>query len=402
MSDRVSLFVLTSCAALTRVVAAIVLGDRFHFVDETIYLDAARHLLAGEGYGAGYANVPGQPLLLAALAAPFPASLLAVRVLHALVVGVAGSLVLHALGSRTVGASATRVALAFYALDPLLVVAGGLLYPDAGAAVVLAAALLAGVVAARSDRLGASAASGALVGVAVLLRPVAAAVGPVLAVWIVTAGHRTITRRASHAAVVALACTMLVAPWLLANVRSEGAAVPASMRGMQHAPVAQEDLERNGLATSLARAAWRNPLPLARHVVRELAHFWELSPTRLSTDVPERRAAMHAADPRLPAETAFPPTVRDTVSTVASGVELGLGLVGIAVGWRRQRRIVALLAGTALVYGLGYALFIAKLRYRIGIVPEVLLLAGLGLVAIVPALGACTDADQSGARRPSA
>ena len=294
MSQRRWLVALTGVAALARVAAALALGDQLHFVDEAIYLDAARHLLAGEGYGPGYANVPGQPVLLAALAFAFPTHVACVRVAHALLVGVVGMLLLNALGVRTVGLRATRVALVLYAVDPLLVVAGGLLYPDASAAVVLAGALVAAVVAARADGVGASAASGMLLGVTVLLRPVAAVLPALVGAWVALAVRRPLPRKLAHAAAVVLACAVVVAPWLLSNLHASGAALPVSMRGLQHAPVPADEITRDGLAASLTRKAWDDPLPLATHVATELAHFWELRPTRLSTDLPERRATMHA------------------------------------------------------------------------------------------------------------
>lgn len=401
-SDR-TVVVLAAIAALARVVAAIALGDRLHFIDEAIYLDAARHLLAGDGYGAGYANVPGQPLLLAVLAAPWPTSIALVRVAHAFLVGSLGVLLLHALGVRTVGRTATRAALVLYAVDPLLVVAGGLLYPEAAAAVILAGALLATVVATRTDRLASSATSGVLLGAVVLLRPVALVLGPLLIAWLVAFGPRAGARRAAHGLVIALACTAVVAPWLLGNLRTEGAALPSTFRGMEHAPVAADDIARDGLATSIVRKAWIDPLALASHAATELAHFWELYPTRLATDVADHRATMHAADPRLPTDSSFRPGLRDTVSMIASGIELTLALAGMVLGWRRHRVAVALLAGAALAYGLGYALFVAKLRYRITVLPEVFLLAGLAVAALRRAtIATADDSAQVGARSPSA
>ena len=79
-------------AIATRLVAALALGGKLYFADEAVYLDAARRLLAGEGYAAAYANVPAYPVILAALAAPWPASVLLVRCAQALVAGAGAAL----------------------------------------------------------------------------------------------------------------------------------------------------------------------------------------------------------------------------------------------------------------------------------------------------------------------
>jgi hypothetical protein len=90
---------------------------------------------------------------------------------------------------------------------------------------------------------------------------------------------------------------------------------------------------------------------------------------------------MHGLDARLPTEFSFPPSLRDVVSAVSFGVEMVLALAGLVIGWRSRRTAIVLFAGVALVYGLGYALFVAKLRYRIVVLPGIFLLAGIGAAA---------------------
>jgi 4-amino-4-deoxy-L-arabinose transferase-like glycosyltransferase len=395
---------LVALAAVTRVIAALHLGDRFHFIDETIYVDAARALLAHGDYGAAYANVPAQPVFLALLAAPWPSSVLLLRCAHAIAVGVLGAVAVHALGLRVLGAGAASVALVLWALDPLVVVAGGLLYPDAIAAVVLAAALLALVVAAQEDRVPASVLAGVLLGLTVLFRPVAAVLLPVFALWAGLVLRASPRRRLRHVLAIVLACGCAVMPWVATNLVREGRVVPAGMAGLQSAPVARGEVRRDGLASSLGRAFWHEPARMLARVERELVHFWELYPTRLNTDVPERRASLHRADPRLPQEASFSPGLRDTVSALTFGTELALALVGIAIGWRSRRAGVVLLVAVAFVYGLGYAIFLAKLRYRIVVLPGVFLLAGAAASALLDRLRARQGARVIGvgARRPAA
>ncbi len=378
---------LVALAAITRLAAALVLGDRLHFIDEAIYVDAARELLAGHGFGAAYTNVPAQPVFLAVLAAPWPSALGLLRCAHALVTGVLGATILHVLGTRAFGSAAAGAALVLYALDPLIVVAGALLYPEAIAAVVLTTALAAAVIAAQEDSLVASAAAGIAIGVAILFRPVATVVTVFVALWVGATVAGAPGRRLRHAVAVLAACGVAVSPWVAHNLAHDGQVVPAGMAGLQNAPVTRKAIGQQGLAASIAQEALHDPGRMIQRVGREFIAFWELYPTRLQTDSAELREDMHHDDPRLPADSAFPSSLRDPVSAVSFGSELALGLAGLVVGLRRRTAATLLLAGVAVLYGLGFALFLAKLRYRIVVLPGVFVLAGMGATALVETMG---------------
>jgi hypothetical protein len=72
-------------ALVPRTVAALALGNSFHFADEAGYADAARRLLSGEGFGDSYRGVPGYPALLALLGAPAPSAVVWLRLAQAVV-----------------------------------------------------------------------------------------------------------------------------------------------------------------------------------------------------------------------------------------------------------------------------------------------------------------------------
>src|SRR5688500_12566796 len=80
-------------AVLARVVAALVVGGSFKFADEAAYVDTARRLSGGEGFGVEYVRVPAYPVFLAALSLGLPAGLGFVRVAQAAVVGLGAVLV---------------------------------------------------------------------------------------------------------------------------------------------------------------------------------------------------------------------------------------------------------------------------------------------------------------------
>ena len=379
MKQRLALVAL---AALLRVAAAIALGDGFHFEDETDYVDAADRLRAGTGFGAAYARAPGLPLILAPLRAIAPTSLRTVRVLHALLAA-GGTALVVSIGTRLLGRGAALTAGLLYAIDPLMVVAAGLLYPEALAAVVLLGALWFALAAVRNDRTILAIAAGVGLGVLALLRPVGLVLVPALAAWMACTVHTSAGRRVSQAAALVVGCLLALAPWTYRNHQVHGGFVPIATAGINVAPVEQERVQAQGLSVALVWDAWERPLPFLRHFSYELGHFFELYPQRLATDNPVIRAEIHGHDVRQPLTPIAPHDFRNVVSILTFGPELLLAMIGIGIGVRDRGRSVLLLAGGTLCYGFGYALFMGKLRYRIPVLPLIFLLAAHGLVQLV-------------------
>lgn len=379
-----TLLIVVVVAVAARLAAALVLGSAFYFADEGIYLDASQRLLTGDGFRPEYTNVPGYPTLLAALGAWMPHTLLAMRCAQALAAGAGGALLVllahHALG---VGAA---IAGLLYACDPLLVMAGALLFPEALAAVVLIATLLAIWTAATANRIFPAVLAGLLLGLLVLCRPVAFVLLPVLAAWLLAYAGGPLRRRALQALTLTACCGVALAPWALRNAELHGTVFPASTPGLQDAPVSRTTIAGEGLAGSLLRQTQQRPLALVQRVLAELPHFWELYPTRLATDNPAEREKLRRLDPRLSATPILPSGPRDWVSALAFGGELALAVPGLVIGWRRHRAATVLLLGVMLAYSLGYSVFVAKLRYRITVVPCLLLFAGLGATTLAGAL----------------
>jgi 4-amino-4-deoxy-L-arabinose transferase-like glycosyltransferase len=365
-----------------RLGAAITLGDGFHFDDEAVYLDAAGRLTAGAGFGDGYRGVPAYPVVLAALQSVAPAGVLGVRLAQAVVTAAGGVLVLVLAGTLC-GRRAALAAGLLYALDPLLVVSGALLYPEAVAAVLLSAVVLAVIHAAGRDHPGWAGMVGVALGALALLRPVTLVFVPVVAVWLAVMAAESGRRRVLHALLVVAGCGVALAPWTYRNYRVHGAVTPVARAGTHTAPVPRAAVQAHGLTGALLHEAVRHPRSFAAHIGREFLHFWEFYPQRLTTDNPMRRAEIHGRDPRLPVAPSFPPTLRDRVSAVASVAEIGLALFGLGILWRRRRADAVLLVALLLALGLGYAAFIGKIRYRIPVVPLLLVLAGAGLARLV-------------------
>jgi 4-amino-4-deoxy-L-arabinose transferase-like glycosyltransferase len=374
-------------AVLARVVAALVIGGSFKFADEAVYVDTARRLSGGEGFGVEYLRVPGYPVFLAALSLGFPVGLVFLRGGQAAVVGLGAALVFE-LGDRIFGRRAALAAGLIYALDPLLVIAAGLLYPESVAALILLPAVLLAMDAAERDRPMRSAGAGLLLGVLALLRPTALILLPVVAIWTALTVRARGARWLVHVGALGIAFLLALAPWTVRNLRVHGQLVPVATAGTHTAPVGQEVVAREGLVRSLAGWAWDNPGGFIARGGRQFLQFWELSPSTMSSDDPAVRLALHRRDQRLPVEPVFSRRLRDLVSAVSFGAELLLALVGLVlVGRTRWHRAMLPLA-VILAFALAHALFVATLRYRITVLPLVFLFAGVGAESVFSLLGA--------------
>jgi hypothetical protein len=387
VTDRVLVVTLLAVGLVARVSVALATGNSFQFPDEAEYTDAAYRLIAGGGFGADYARVPAYPVFLAALVGPMPASVLLVRVIQA-VVTTFGAGVLYALASLAIGRGPAFAAVLFYIFDPLLVVAGGLLYPEAIAAVLMTAVALVAILAAREDQLGLTALSGLLLGVLVQLRPVALTLVPVLTVWISASTPGQRSSRLLHAGVVILVCLLSLLPWTYRNYRVHGRLMPITTVGTGSTVASNPEVARRGLTAAIVQKAWTDPGGFAVRVGREFVHFWEFYPTRLASDDPRRRTYMKVREPRLSAAPMFDQGLRDTLSAISFACEIILAMLGVTLAWKTHRRETVLMVMLILAFALGYTMFVAKLRYRIPVLPLLFVFAGVGAHALWEAIRA--------------
>ena len=368
-------------ALLARIGAVLAIGTGLHFADEAIYVDTAHRLSSGGGFGTEYSQVPAYPVFLALLSFGLPTGTTFLRVAQATVAAL-GSVLVFTLADRLFGRRAAIASALVYALDPLLVIASGLLYPEAIAALLVPLIVLATLDGSERDQLGRSALAGGLLGILTLLRPVALVLVPIVAAWATLAVTTTMTRRVTHLGLFAFAFALVLAPWAARNlaVRGQLTAVPA--QGTDIAPVGPAEVSRDGLIVSVARWGWKNPEALLTRVMGQFLDFWELAPTRMATDNPMRREEFHRQDPRLEVQPLFSRRLRDLVSAGSFSLELCLALLGIIVAARTRRHEAVFLVALILAFAAGYALFVAKLRYRIPILPLLFLFTGAGTAAV--------------------
>jgi hypothetical protein len=366
-------------ALIGRVGAALTVGSHFHFPDEAIYVDTARQLAGGSGFGK-YAGPPAYPVLLALLSFGAPTSVLLLRLAQG-ALGALGSVFIFALADRVFGRPTAFVAGLCYALDPLLVITSGLLYPETAAAVLVPLIMLMALDASHHDALARSGLAGALLAVMAMLRPVALILPPMVGVWIALTVVARPARRMAHLGALALVFALVLAPWVTRNLVVHRRVLPVSVQVRQTSPVSRAEVAREGLAPAIARWAWNDPEALVSRVTRQFVQFWELAPTRMVTDNHARRVELNRKDPRLEVRPLFSRDLRNLVSTASFSLELLLAFVGVIVAARARGRQTILFAGVILAYALGYALFVTKLRYRIPVLPLLFLFTGAGAAA---------------------
>jgi len=368
-------------ALVARIWAALAIGGGYHFADEAIYVDTARRLSEGAGFGVEYPLVPGYPVFLTLLSLGLPTSLTFLRAGQAAVAAL-GTVFVFRLADRMFGRRTAIAAGLVYALDPLLVISSGLLYPEAVAALLVPLVVLTALESAERDALARSAIAGALLGILALLRPVALVLPPVVASWIGVTVTARPKRRVAHIAALGLGFLLVLAPWTARNLWTHARLVPVATAGSRMAPGGQDEVARRGLLGSLAYWAWSDPEDFASQVTRRFVQFWELTPTRLVTDDPVKREELHRRDPRLEVQALFSRSLRDRVSAISFALELSLALVGLVVVARTRWRQTLLAVVVIIAYAAGYALFVAKLRYRIPILPLLFLFTGAGVAAV--------------------
>ncbi len=380
--------ILLSIAVITRVAAAIVMGSEFHFADETHYVDAARSILSGDGFGQNYNRVPVFPVLLAGLLAVLPEPLVALRIAHAAVAGIIALVTLR-LGERLFGYPAAAVAAVLVALDPLMVISSALFYPEAITAVAVVALVALCLKATARDSLTTTATAGFLIGLMVQLRQVALFFLPVVVVWLFLRIPAPKLRRATtHAAALGAACLLALAPWSLRNLAVQGSVSPVAMGGARHTIAESRSGEPRNPLSAIIESLVHDTKAQISHTSKRFVQFWELYPTRLATDYPKERAKMHEQDTRLPENASFPRRLRNTVSAVSFGSELLLALIGVGFALRIRRAETLLLLATILSFAFGYALLVSKMRYRIPILPLVFLFSGVGATEVFAAVSA--------------
>jgi len=188
------------------------------FPDGREYVEVARSLLAGHGFGLQTLRPPGYPVFIAAVWSITGESLLALRVAEALL-GTLTAVLVGVFGARWFGRRAGLLAMAIATLHPVLAFLPATQYSENLIVLVcvLAYGCMLGALADARAGLGRWMAGGALLGLAALIRPNAVILAPGIllgATWpMARAGRRWLL----PAVTVAAALALTLSPWLIRN-----------------------------------------------------------------------------------------------------------------------------------------------------------------------------------------
>jgi hypothetical protein len=197
--------------------------------DSISYFLPAWDLLNGLGFDLSIRRTPVYPAFLTGAMALFGEDLLAVAFAQHLL-GIASAVLVYLLGRVTVGRTAGLLAAVVTALNGALIISEHYLMPEAVLGFLLLLTFLVFIRALRSGRGRAFFASGVLLGLAVLGKPVAQALIPVLPL-VVAVSYGSVRRAARPTLLVAVGLLAVLGPWMARNAMVHGSMTTAGALG---------------------------------------------------------------------------------------------------------------------------------------------------------------------------
>jgi len=382
-SWRSALIALFLFAALVRVIFVMSLQPGFYFWDSVKYDRAAVHLINDGNFGSDYDRSPAYPLFLAGIYLVLGKSILAVRLVEALLGGLIAVLI-AVIGKKTLGLASGLAAGAIWALYPLAVFLAGLVYPETLITVLLAGAvalLLSTLGEARVARPVPMLLAGLLLMLATMAKPVVAATFLGICAWLVIWRGRRSLRPVGL--LVAGFCLPL-AIWAGISSHYFGKVIvsdPRTVSFIDKAGSSNMEEVRKGRI----RRALEDPTGFVLHFASEFAHFWQIYPERVVMSDQALRDKFHQRDSRVVRKTVFSSgnSLTDWVAILSIGPVFLLALGGMVFMVRnRMWSELSLLLVLILSFAVAYSFFFTQIRYRIPVEPYIILLAGHGLVVV--------------------
>lgn len=197
--------------------------------DSIGYFLPAWDWLNGYGFDLSIRRTPVYPAFLVGAMALFGEDLLAVTFAQHLL-GIGSAVLVYVLGRQTVGRAAGLVAALVTALNGALIVAEHYLMPEAVLIFLLLATFAVFVSALRSGRRPAFFAAGLLLGAAMLCKPVAQVLVPILPLMVAVT-YASLRRAVVPALLIGAGVLATAVPWVVRNTLEHGSATTAGALG---------------------------------------------------------------------------------------------------------------------------------------------------------------------------
>ncbi|MFN8636370.1 MAG: glycosyltransferase family 39 protein [Chloroflexota bacterium] len=226
--DAVALSIVVLAAATMRVAFAFRVPV-FLLRDSISYFLPAWDLLYGYGFDLSIRRTPVYPLFISGALGLFGEDLLAVAFAQHLL-GIASAVLVYLLGRMTLGRAAGLLAALVTALNGALVIAEHYLMPEVALIFLLLLTFVVFVGALRSGRRAGFAASGVLLGLSLLCKPVAEVLIPVLP-FVVAVSYASIRRAILPSLTIGAGVLVVVVPWMVRNQLVHDSATTAGALG---------------------------------------------------------------------------------------------------------------------------------------------------------------------------
>jgi 4-amino-4-deoxy-L-arabinose transferase-like glycosyltransferase len=361
------------------------------FGDAAEYLRMADHLRAGRGpivdpHGGRLARMPGYAYFLAGIEAVCGRSLLAVRLVQALVGSVAVWLAAR-LAAELFGGRPALWAAGLVAVYPVFVLYTALILAETLFVTLLLGGLLALLLAMRRDRLALALLAGALLGLAVLVR------ASLLPAVVLLAGGWAVWRRLRPRALLGAACMLAVVaaalvPWAWRNWRLTGHVVVTTSRAGASLYEALNPEADGGPMLNVQANVPRRPgldeVERDRQLRREAVEYVREHPGRVAWLALVKFARTWSPVPNHPRFRSAPVCVTVAVPYTIVMVLAAIGLVRVVrrvPGRGAPRAEVLLILGLPVVYyALLHMVFVGSIRYRMPVMPLLMVLAARGVL----------------------
>ena len=400
-SDKNRLLTILFLALVIRIVFVSVLNpDGYYFSDTRHYDGAAKHLLAGEGFGDSYNRAPLYPLMIAGIYYMFGTSFLMVRLVEALL-GVLICYLVYGIVREKYSATVAGLACFLSAVFPHFILLTGLLYPTQTFMFFLALALYFVLKINRKRHFLYMSLSAFFSALASLTVPSMFFILPFWILWIFVFNKKQMGEKLADVAVFIFVFSLFLSPWTLRNYQKYGRLTLVQplphtvLPNLSDLSEQKKEIQNGFKKTDAYRREHptgtnedsvinlvlhyvKNPSSTLKHLGSEMRHFWALYPDRLDTKNYEYRKTIHADDNRMVMGKDVMWRYVKIISILILAPLFLLAIIGLFYS-DLFSPFTSLMLLTILGLSTGYSMIYSEVRYRIPVEPYIIILAAVGI-----------------------